>query len=764
MNNNYKAVLILGCIGLIANPVFAAGDFVLEEVIVTAQKRSQDIVDVPFSITAMSGEKMEVLGVQNFADYSRSVPGLDFQDLGPSGARGVRLAAVRGIYGGGTSNTTAFYINDISVPLLDPGVFSLERIEVLKGPQGTLWGAGAMGGVIKLVTKRADAMQDDPTGSVKAELSETRFGALNNNFGGDINVPISESLAFAATGSYRKDAGYIDNVTTITQSYLDPSSAVAKENANDSELIDIFAELRWTPNGNLEIAPSLFYHDGSVDHLGASNEALLNLQSNFEAPTDSEEEYWILGLPISVDFGGVELVSVSSYFDYEANANEDSTEGNTGVFNAFFDADLREIFPGNSFTSFQQNHRKQQIFTQEIRLSNTDTTTLDWTVGLYYSNSELDVTGDEIAVNSDDYRTLVNTFFDGAPPLINALGANGNQLVLQQNSTETEEIATFANLTWHLADRWSLTGGLRLFDINSDFTLARGPDFFATFFQNISSSFAESDYSDTGITYKASTSFDLNDDVNAFVSYSTGYRPGGSNFLSQEVATSCGYSADFDSDDIENIELGLKGTFVDGRVYASAAIFYTKWSDIQQQVRNLDSGCGTGATENFGDAEIMGGEFELTAQATEYLSAGMTASYTDTEFTTPNPALGIDKGDPIPLISEWQFSTYGQVDFTISNEIEGFVRADFQYSDGAQLDYVLSNFIGEPFANEKDAYRNWGASIGAYIGDGWEAKLFARNLTDERPVIGSRVGGQTNDRRVLTLRPRTIGVSVSKEF
>ena len=758
-----RVLIVCLCAFFSANSTFAQG--VIEEIVVSAQKRDESIQDVPFTITALTGEKLDQLNVQDFADYARSIPSLDFQDLGPAGSRGIRLAAIRGIYGGQGSDTIAFYINDTPVPLVDPGVLSLDRIEVLKGPQGTLWGAGAMGGVIRLITREADA-DDGVAGSVKTEFSDTQYGGFNYNVSGDINIPLSDKLVFAGTAAYREDSGYIDNVTTITQAALTPGYATPDNNANDSQLVDIFAELRFAPNDNLEIAPSFLYHEGEVDALGGSNEALPELQSNFEAPTGSDEEYYVMALPVKLDLGPVTLFSITSYFEHDVQASEDSTEGNIGNFPVFFGPrfpNLRMVFPGQSFSSAQNNILDREIFTQEVRLSNNDTLTFDWTLGVYYNEDDQKRIADEDSL-STDYLDMVNVFFGGPPPLVGALGPDGNQLVFANNTTKLEEIAVFGNLTWHATDRLHLTAGLRWFDVEVETRAIRGPDFYATFFLGLTSTDDSGKFSENDVTYKASVAYDLSEEMNAYFTTSTGYRRGGPNLISQEVAAACGYSATFDSDSLENYELGIKGTFADGRVYGNAAVYYIDWSDIQQGVRNIAPGCGVGATQNFGNAEVIGGEIELTVKPADNFTFGVAASYTDAEFKTANANLGIAKGDSVPLVSDWHFSTYGQLDFPLREGIEGYLRADLQHISDALLDFVSFNFVGTPFTNDKDAYTSLGASIGARIGYGWEVKIFGRNLLDERPVIGARIGGQTNDRRVVTLRPRTFGVTVSKYF
>lgn len=734
----------------------------LEEVIVTAQKRSESLVEVPLGITSLSEEQLGILNAQSFSDYARSVPSLDFQDSGSTGNRGIRITAIRGVNGQAPrapdTETVAFYINDTPIRAIDPSVLNLERIEVLRGPQGTLWGAGAMGGVVRLITRRADAGAEQASGAFGGGVSGTQHGATNYALNGHVNVPLSDTVAFTASAAGRQDSGYIDNVNVVTYpGILEPSFAKNEKNTNEARLYDFYGELRFTPSDGWDIAPNVLYHKGKQDSLGAFSEALgrKSLRTNFESPTGSSEEYYLAGLPVQVRFGSVTLFSSTSYFDYKDVDREDSTEGNV----ANFVPRLRIENPQFSFATVQKNNIDIKTFTQELRLASNDKQRIDWTLGAYYQDRSTQYNISERGEDWDEVATT-DVYFGPDFLLIPDFPTN-TQLVDIRNHYNLKETAGFGSATLNVTDRFHLTAGLRYSDIKRDTTNTRGVDFYqAAFGVPVGTERRKSSESST--TYRVSLAYDLTNDLNAYLTTATGYRPGGENFHSPLQIEVCGYKDSYKSDKINNYELGLKGTTPSKRLQFSSAVYRIDWKDIQQSYGVALGGCFSGSTGNFGKARISGLELEVNALATDRLSTGLSLSYTDSEFRTANPLISVEKGDRIPLISKWKLGGFGQLLVPLAGH-EGYVRADAQYLSASTLGYVEQNYLGEPLANNKSAYTSLGASIGMRFEDGWDVKLAGTNLLDETPVLGGRMVG-TNARRVNTLRPRTIGVSFTKSF
>lgn len=724
------------------------------EIVVTAQKRDESLADVPISITALNDKRLDLLNAQNIGDYARSVPSVDFQESGATGKRGEREVYIRGINAGGIApdaDTTGFYINDTPMRVIDPGVFDVERIEVLRGPQGTLWGASAMGGIIRVITKKADASEGATSGYANGTISHTQSGDFNYGVRGALNLPlVQDKLALRINVSQRWDAGYIDNVQVTTPAAaavgVTPSVAVPKKNANDSKLFDTFAELRWTPSPNVDVAVNGLYHRGSLDQMSAYNEGVGRLLSNFEGDTSASERYYLIALPVSVDLGGVKAYSSTSYYHQNVVDREETTEGNFLFWDPTPQNSLRALFPGNDFVSVATNFRRINIFAQELRLSSDNTSRLQWLVGYFFQNKKYGIEQHEVG---PDYANIlaVPSIFGFAFP------AGTSTLVHAFANISVREHAFFGSATYSLTDALKVTGGIRWFDIKRE----SGSRTEAGVFTG-NTNRPNPDLKDQGTTWRASIDYNVAKSQMIYATASTGYRNGGSNFTLNPV---CPVPQDYKSDSIKNYEVGTKGTWANGHVTSSIAAYQIDWSGIQQSVRGSPP-CFNGYTANFGKAKIKGIELELTAAPSHGLYLGFSGSYTDSQFKTANPALNIQVGDPIPLVSKWHLSLFGEGQFDWSQQIKGFVRADLQYISSATMNFNPVNFFDVPNNNTKDAYTSLGASFGASFGS-WELKLFGTNLLNEIPALGLR-GFGTIDRRVVTLQPRTFGVSLTSKF
>jgi len=739
---------------------------VLEEVVVTAQRRAESVQEVPISITAVSQAMLEQLNIDDFSDFIKIVPSLNYLDFGPTGSRGVRPLAIRGVYSDAGNPTVGFYIDETPIPAFDPKLFDINRIEVLRGPQGTLYGASSMGGTIRILTNQPDA--ENFEGRVDATSSFTDEGGFNFGFNGMVNLPlIADKLALRVSAVSRFDDGYIDNFNNnsgdIGSSGVAVDQFLVDRNHNTEQINALSVALAIIPNDRLTITPSVLYQNTDVGARSAYLSSLDGLQSNYKLDTGTEEDNLLTALNINYSMATMDFVSSTSWYESNFDDPDDLT-------------DLERSFVPGTPPIAQENIGQTQILTQEFRLVSTPdhplSDRLDWAVGTYYSKKDNkfsaleategfgDATRDEILYFSDLFGLSpdeISLLFFGVPfDSINDLA------FAYDATTQLEEIALFGEATGHLTDRLDLLVGLRWF--NTDFSQTLSAD---GLFNGGPSGPTSASSSDSGINPKVSLSYRLNDDRMIYSTIAKGYRAGGANYPNGSACDGdledlglSGTPEGYDSDSLWSYELGAKTTWLENRMLLNAAVYYNDWSDIQQNV--LLPTCFQGFVANVGKAHSQGFEIELAAVPTESLELGFSVSYTDAEFDEDNASVGISKGDPVQIISDWKVNLNGQYTFPVSGDLMGYFAADFQYLSDAPLGF---NF-DQPEINTKDAYSLLGMQLGINR-DSWELFLFVNNALNESPALAVRDFGAavgSSDRQINTLRPRTVGLTLRTRF
>jgi outer membrane receptor protein involved in Fe transport len=688
-----------------------------EELIVTAQRRAQSIQDVPLSITALSAETIERSGFSELDDYAQRVPNLAFSASNSSSTDGALTIAVRGVFG---SNTTGFYIDDSPLlGALNPHVIDLERIEVLRGPQGTLYGARSMGGTVRLITVAPDL--NAFSGRAHALGATVEDGGSNYAVDGALNVPLIEGVAAVrGVAYYQENGGFIDRAARS-----DAPTPFATREDIDGETVEgvQLSGLVSLLGGNLTIAPRVMHERTERDgRTQADFEAgnRVNLRQ-FDIAEPSESEWTLSTLTATYDTSFGRFLSASSWFDRAYSDTEDFSEWTTEVL----------AFQGASVTYAETD---QFIFSEELRFVSDWEGPLSLTAGVFYQTSKSDWS---FPIGA----TVIDGFSDDAFNL--------------DNVTTVTERAAFAEATWNVTEDLRFIAGARAFENEVDFSIRQGGAFIGP------DQFLEGTQSEEGVTPKFGVQYDLDDDRMLYATVSEGFRIGGVNFYADSLCGAeiaglgLGDISTYDSDSLTSYELGLKSRWLSRRLTMNVAAFQVDWADLQQR-QGLS--CGFTVYVNAGEAELRGLELELDWLLTPNTRLSFGAGYVDSEVTDNGGLTAIAEGVPIQNVPEWTWSAALDHDFTLAGA-DAFIHADYSFTDSS-----LSGNNGPGLV--RPSYEIANVRIGRAFGIG-NLALFVDNVFDEAanyadiPPLGVQTPGRP---RIVVNQPRTIGLEWRGDF
>jgi iron complex outermembrane receptor protein len=708
---------------LLAQEDDSEDQLVLEEVIVTATRRGELLQDIPISVSAITKQKIELEGIRTFEDYGVRVPNLSFSASSNSNATNSLNISIRGVAGG---TTTGFYIDDTPLPQgLNPRVLDIERIEVLRGPQGTLFGARSMGGTVRMITS-----QPDPVAF--SGVAHAAIGAITDgktSYLGDVmlNIPFSDDHAMRLTAYAQKIGGFIDiePADSSNNPYIagDPSVPLLTETLKDTNGYDVkgfqlagrfvFADQR------LVITPRIMYEKTNYDGRTQADEtATRDIDGRvngrlFDLPEPAEDKWWLGTLTIGYDADFGDFISSSSWFDRDTADTEDASMADAaGVLTGIPGQPLLPLlgFPQWSVSpSFITFSSTADIFTQEFRFTSGWDGPLQLTAGLFYQK--------------------IDAYFEFPPTALPPVPIEAIDLFSQTADQTIKEKAVFAELTYSFTDSFRLILGGRYFDNKVSVTSFQGGSFGSGL--TLSESQAED-----GTTWRFGLQYDINENQMLYATASEGFRIGGANTLPitvcEEDIIDAGLDPDdisfYDSDDLTSYELGYKSTLADGRVRFNAALFHIDWKDIQQGV---SFPCAFGAGINAGKAEIDGGEVELEWLLTEGLSLALGAGYNDSEIVDNN---GLDQllpvGSSIQNVPKWTFNTALDWRFNVS-ELPMFTYLSYTYVGDSE---GRGQFGVDP---KRESYNLVNLRIGAEF-ENYTLALFVENLTDETADFGNK--------------------------
>jgi outer membrane receptor protein involved in Fe transport len=776
----------------------------MTEITVTATRREESLSKVPISISAFTQETMDQKGVKDIADLVRYTPGISIDQTGTN------AISIRGISSSGGAGTTGIYIDDTPIQMRSlgfnpddtlPKTFDLDRVEVLRGPQGTLFGSGSEGGTVRYILTQPSVTKDSTY--AKSEVSFTQYGEPSYEAGIAHGGPIIDGvLGFRVSAWYRKDGGWIDRVDPTTRAIVD-------KNANTDETLVLRLAAMWKPVGAVTVTPSMFYqnrqeHDVSTywpAYSDPSNGHFNNANPDRNAVPD---KFYLPALKIEADLGKARLVSNTSYFHRDETTGYEGTVYNLSYYQTLgwpaaglgltilnpadyplIDTAGVHLPPGlTNYRSPATVQNQQRSVTQEIRLeSNDPTSRLTWTIGAFWQLTR-ELSLEEIHDPMID--NLLEALY-GA----NALNIFGEALLpngdsyYNLNTTHDRQLAGFGEFTYSMTDQWKVTLGGRVAKTSFDIThFTDGPQNFGP---SGPGSAAEKE---TPFTPKAGVSYQMDPSHLFYATYAKGFRVGGANpplpsFCSPGLIAE-GYASGqapptYKSDSTQSFEIGSKDNFAN-LLRIATSVYYIKWNDIQQNVF-VAGNCGLQFTDNLGKAVAKG--FDLQADTSlGAFTLEAAVGYTDARYVaTSKNDLAID-GDAISGQSSingspganapWNVALGLQYNFTAAAH-PSFARLDYEYAsrnpwqaaiqDPRSVQYTpFPTPISYTTSSTRFVQFRTGTSFA-----GWQVSFFVDNLlnshtttnyertfTDGNNPTFPPPGPQYNN---YTFRPRTFGIT-----
>jgi iron complex outermembrane recepter protein len=789
----------------------------LEEIVVTATRREESISRVPISITAINQDAIDQKGIKDFSDIVRFTPGVAFD------SSQTNQISIRGISSSGGSGTTGIYIDDTPIQVRNLGfnsddtlvkLFDLDRVEVLRGPQGTLFGAGSEGGTVRYITVQPSLTETSVY--AKGETSYTQGGAPSYESGLAVGTPVVDGVfGIRFSAWYRRDGGWIDRIDPTTLQLVDA-------NANRDGTAALRLAALWQPNDAIRVTPSILYQNSQRNDVTIYWPEYSNPGANSYVSADptarpEPDVFYLPALNVQADLGPTRLISTTSYFHRDEISGYDGTLYNLGYYQSqlpaygnaagmaafpLLDGSGVHLPPGlTDYRSPASVTNTQRNITQEFRLQSTDPAArVSWTAGVFYSldrQFSLEEIHDPMAdqLFNQLFGYPIADFF-GTP-----LNPNGTSVLPMGDSyfnrllSFDRQIAGFGEVNFKVTDTLKLTAGVRVSkDSYAIESLSGGP-------QNSGTRAGTQSNDEHPVTPKAGIEWQADPNNLYYFTYSKGFRPGGGNpsipydptFQNptvgctqdfQNLGLKNGAPATFNSDSVQSFEVGAKNN-IDNRIRLATSVYYIKWNNIQEDV--VPPICQIQFTENLGNAVSKGFDLQADFQVTDAFSLESAFGFTDARYTTstfigpvhtglpvvaagdaiagPN---GIGTGYSIPPYSitlgpEYKFQAFAH---------ESYVRADWEYLAGdkwlhASQDPNTSSYDPSALPDERQSFVSMRA--GTLIG-GFGVSLFVDNLTDSHTLLN--YNHQTNSYygsgalmaspayRYITYRPRTFGITV----
>ena len=695
----------------------------LEQIVVTAQKRAESLQDVPVPVSAISADTLVDTNQVRLLDYYSMVPGLSMT----SEDFGAPVIAIRGVTTGPTNPTVGIVVDDVpygsstnlgggsTAPDLDPS--DLAHIEVLRGPQGTLYGASSLGGLLKFVT--VDPSTDQFGGQIQMGLQGVRNGNdVGYSVRGSVNAPLSDTFALRASGFSRRDPGYID----------DPSRDARGVNEANAKGGRVSALWRLSDVFTLKLGALLqqISTDGSSSVLLQPGVGDLE-QKSLRGTGGYDKKFQVYNATLRATLGNAELTAISGYSVNTVADTFDFSFALGGLTGSQLGAAGAPLI----------NDNKTKKFTQEIRLSMPIGARVEWLIGGFYNDE------------SSHYVQRIMA----ADPSTGAWVAEALNLSFP---TTFKEYAAFTDITFRITDRFDIqVGGRESQNKQSFMQIYTGPftPFFTGGFQppHVNPLVRSKE---NAFTYLLTPRLRITPDLMVYARIASGFRPGGPNIN----ATSLGLPQEYDSDTTQNYEVGIKGEFLDHRLSIDASVFNIDWKDMQLSL--IDPNTNTGFYSNAGRARSRGVELAMQSRPTARLSVSGWLGWNDAKLSENFPASSAAAGragDRLPLSSRFSGNVSMEQQFSLARGVMGFV--------GGAVSYVGNRegvFTATTARQTFPAYAKTDVRGGAIFGD-WTANLFVNNVTDRRGLISGGIGA-LNPSLFTFIQPRTVGVSVSRAF
>ena len=767
----------------------------LEEIIVTAQKRTENLQDVPISLQALDGRALEALSVTDFDSYAKYLPSLSYQTYGP----GQSQLYVRGVTNGGdglrvgSAPLVGLYLDEQPVTTignnLDVHVYDIERVEALSGPQGTLFGASSMAGTLRIITRKPDPERFEAGYDLQGTLIDS--GGAGGSLEGYLNLPLGSRTAVRLVGYTERDPGWIDNVTPDppqvfpTSGAVRDNSALREQNFNTLQTNGARAALRFDLNDRWTITPTIAWQEQNADGSWASMPALGERQVARYFAESNDDRWTQAALTVEGRIGRFDVLYSGGYLDRSIDNTADYSDYSyyydvlyPGYFgNYFLDNDGAVIDP----SMYTRNHDAFTKQTHELRISSPQDARARFVAGLFWQRQTNDT--------YNAYRV------DGLADDLSITGQPGVNYLNSQERVDLDR-ALFAEGAFDFTPAWTLTLGARLFDYDNSVLgfFGYGPSHVSQVGEGADSPapcFADSigrhldarpcnnihaKTSGSDLTYKANLTWRVTDGRMLYATYSTGFRPGGVNRNPVRPP--------YQPDTLDNYELGWKTEWVDGRLRWNGALFYEKWQDAQFGVSGPNN-----ITEivNAGRARIQGIESDVQWALGDHLMLSASATYLDAQLTTNScqyvnpqfdctiPGPPATPGDPprdnftlapagsrLPVSPRLKFNVVAHYKFTLAG-LDAYVQGALVH----QSDVIpVLEVDSAALLGRQPAYTTVDLSFGVAHGN-WTADLLVENATDELGELSRYAPcapSVCTSSNVVTVRPRTFALRFGQKF
>jgi len=782
----------------------------LQEVTVTATRHEEAISKVPISITALTQQSLDERGIKDIVDVSRFTPGVNIDTSGTNNI------AIRGIASSGGAGTTGIYLDDTPIQMRAlafnpdealPKTFDIERVEILRGPQGTLFGAGSEGGTVRYITAQPNLAKSSIYG--RSEVSYTEGGEPSYEAGVAAGGPLVQGkFAVRASVWYRYDGGYIDRIDPVTGALVDP-------NANhDQTFLARLAGL-WAITDNWTVTPSIYYQNRER-HQTEDYWPIYSDPDNNHFVTGSPtsritpDKFYLPALRIQGDFAGMSFISNTSYYHRQEQTGYDGTLYNLGFYQTFLGPGpipppasignpylyLPLLLDGTGlhlpagatdYRSPATVDNGQENITQELRLQSAEPNArLVWTVGAFFAENRQTY----LEQIHDPMLNTLTLATSGLPydqvfvdadgnPVPYVAGFDEDSYFLQTHATD-KQFALYGEATYALLDSLKLTAGVRYSWTKYEFfTYTGGPQLFAA------PTTGEGSHKENAFTPRVSISWQIDPNNLLYASYAKGFRPGGANNPVPYAACSTdfqnfgvsGAPQTFNSDTVNSYEIGTKNN-ISNRIRIASSIYYIRWNDIQQTV--VPPICQISFIDNLGQALAWGGDIQAEISITRAFTAELALGYTDARYTKDavfGSGIIAANGNAIAGVSGQPGSPFTgtlglEYRFSVS-EHEAYVRADDEYEahakwPGPSQDPNTLQYDGANFTLPATNFLS--LRTGVQLGN-WDVSAFVDNLLDTHvltnyawsinPSYPDPNGANPESRlfSAFTFRPRTMGVT-----
>ncbi|HLF30841.1 MAG TPA: TonB-dependent receptor [Xanthomonadales bacterium] len=755
----------------------------LEEIVVTSQKRTENLQDVGLSIQVLDNKQLEELQVKGFADYILWMPTVSYTSNGPGYAK----IYMRGIASGGdgvhsgSMPSVGVYLDEQPITtinqVLNVHVYDIERIETLSGPQGSLYGQGSQAGTIRILTNKPEIGVNEGGYDIYADT--TKSGDPGFGLEGFINIPINDRMAVRLVGWYEQQGGYIDNVfhelTYAASGITIDNADIVEENFNTSEVAGLRALLKIDLSDDWTLTPGIMYQKGESEGLWRQTPELAgDLETITMFPTFQDEDWYQASLTLDGKVGSLDLVYAGAYLDRNVDSQYDYTGyaeyleyvyAGYGYYCLYYDA-LGDCADGSQYVDGDEEFTRQS---HELRLQSSQDQRFRWIAGLFYQKQE----------HLFDLRWTV-------PDLNPAQSTVENSVVVWQTHQDRidRDKAAFGEVYFDLTDSFTLIGGVRVFDYENSLFGFNGFIRHCTGIYDANGDFIETPADEGGVpqfpcfntgilddvsegddvAFKGSVEWTISDDKMVYATYSEGFRAGGVNRARVEGIPK------YEPDWVYNYEIGWKTPWADGRFRFNGAAYIEDWEDFQFGFLDFTISNLT-IIQNVGNSRTKGVEWDMDFAASENLTLSLQGSYNDAKLREdfwkddedrengepPNSPEGL----AMPYVPKWQMTGIGRFNFNMG-DLPSFAQVAVSYRDSIWSDLDVFDY-----RRKMDSYTVLNLSAGVER-DNWSVTLYANNVTDERGLVDLSNPGYGVppglDWTENMIRPRNFGIRWSQRF